>query len=456
MKLLSILKMSWTQNIWICVSYGIKSLGSYVGCDYQAMTKTGDSTSGDDVEEKSSTNGTNMTVHSARRHAVFDEKRRMGKIECSCMFYNLTILGKYKKGTKMIGNLEEFNKPLAELTNLEEIIKDEDKAVILMNSLPKLYDPFVTTWIYGRKTIKYDEILIFYSDNNVLKVAKGALVIMKGSRNSLLYMLQGKTLENRVAMVVDEMQSDKSDLSPLWHMRSWIYMMKRKDEVLDIFLEWKNMVKNKTGNKIKILRSDNEGEYTSDPFLKLPKRRRAIGCKWVYAKKDGVDDKRLVRFKARLQYHEKLLQMFGITKDTKPVETPLGAHFKLSGLQCPKIDEEKMKMNGIPYTNLVEGLMYAMVIVCRFMHNLGSELLNLICRLRLCWRLIQEKIDDWVHHARTKHVVVQYHFMREVIAEGDIPLKKVATEDNPVDMLTKVVNTTKFEHCLDLVQLKQD
>ena len=53
-----------------------------------------------------------------------------------------------------------------------------------------------------------------------------------------------------------------------------------------------------------------------------------------------------------------------------------------------------------------------------------------------------------VHHARTKHIDVQYHFVREVVAEGEIRLKKVATEDNPTDMLTKVVNTAKFEHCL--------
>ena len=84
------------------------------------------------------------------------------------------------------------------------------------------------------------------------------------------------------------------------------------------------------------------------------------------------------------QYLKKLLQKFGVTKETKPVGTPLGAHFKLSNQQCPIIDEEKMKMDGIPYANLVEGLMYAMLcthpdiahvarIVSRFMHNPGRE-----------------------------------------------------------------------------------
>ncbi|CAL9029397.1 unnamed protein product, partial [Prunus brigantina] len=34
--------------------------------------------------------------------------------------------------------------------------------------------------------------------------------------------------------------------------------------------------------------------------VELPKGRKAIGCKWVYAKKDGIDDVNPVRFKARL------------------------------------------------------------------------------------------------------------------------------------------------------------
>ncbi|KAM1539288.1 hypothetical protein ACFX10_004097 [Malus domestica] len=35
-------------------------------------------------------------------------------------------------------------------------------------------------------------------------------------------------------------------------------------------------------------------------LVELSKGRKAIGCKWVYAKKDGIDDASLVRFKAKL------------------------------------------------------------------------------------------------------------------------------------------------------------
>ena len=42
--------------------------------------------------------------------------------------------------------------------------------------------------------------------------------------------------------------------------------MKNKHEVFQKFLEWKAMVERSTGHKVKILRSDNGGEYTSNKF----------------------------------------------------------------------------------------------------------------------------------------------------------------------------------------------
>ena len=54
-------------------------------------------------------------------------------------------------------------------------------------------------------------------------------------------------------------------------------------------------------------------------------------------------------------------------------------------------------------------------------------------------------------HERTKHIDVRYHFVREIIASGDIIVSKIGTCDNPADMLTKLLPISKFEHCLDLV-----
>ncbi|KAM2793311.1 hypothetical protein PS2_004857 [Malus domestica] len=267
------------------------------------------------------------------------------------------------------------------------------------------------------------------------------------------------------------------------------------------------------------------------------------------------------------QYLEKLIQKFGVHDSTKPVSTPLAPHFKLSSLQCPKADKEKLQMKNIPYANLVGSLMYAMVcsrpdishavgMVSRYMHNPGKEhrqaakwILRYLhgtqdvglCFERddsgighfavgyvdsdyagdldgrksttgyvftmakgpVCWRSIlqsyvalstkeaeymavAEAIKEaiWihrlirdlgvdqkqvqvhcdsqsaiylakyhVHHARTKHIYVRYHFVREVVGEGEIILQKILTKDNPADMLTEVVGVAKFVHCLNLAHI---
>jgi hypothetical protein len=48
--------------------------------------------------------------------------------------------------------------------------------------------------------------------------------------------------------------------------KTWIYFLKNKDGVLAKFQEFKAQVENLTGRKIKVLRSDNGGEYTSKDF----------------------------------------------------------------------------------------------------------------------------------------------------------------------------------------------
>ena len=48
--------------------------------------------------------------------------------------------------------------------------------------------------------------------------------------------------------------------------KTWIYFLKTKDEVFDRFQEFKALVENMTGKKIKVLRFDNGGEYTDKDF----------------------------------------------------------------------------------------------------------------------------------------------------------------------------------------------
>jgi hypothetical protein len=49
--------------------------------------------------------------------------------------------------------------------------------------------------------------------------------------------------------------------------KTWVYLLKSKDEVFGKFKEFKALIENLSERKIKILRSDNEGEYTSKEFV---------------------------------------------------------------------------------------------------------------------------------------------------------------------------------------------
>ena len=48
---------------------------------------------------------------------------------------------------------------------------------------------------------------------------------------------------------------------------TWVFFLKRKLEVCEIFSELKALIENASRLKIKILRSDNGGEYVSNEFL---------------------------------------------------------------------------------------------------------------------------------------------------------------------------------------------
>lgn len=58
-----------------------------------------------------------------------------------------------------------------------------------------------------------------------------------------------------------------------------------------------------------------------------------------------------------------------------------------------------------------------------------------------------------VHHARTKHIDVRHHFVREVIESGQAYLKHVKSEDMIADVLTKTLPKPKHVQCAKQISL---
>src|SRR5436190_17469348 len=57
-------------------------------------------------------------------------------------------------------------------------------------------------------------------------------------------------------------------------MKVWTFILKHKSEVFQKFKEWKTMVENQRGRKVKALRSDDGGEFTSMEFKEYLARHR--------------------------------------------------------------------------------------------------------------------------------------------------------------------------------------
>jgi hypothetical protein len=56
-------------------------------------------------------------------------------------------------------------------------------------------------------------------------------------------------------------------------------------------------------------------------------------------------------------------------------------------------------------------------------------------------------------HARTKHIDIWYHFIREAIKDGSINMQYIPTNDNIADIFTKPLAKAKFERFVEMLGL---
>ncbi|KAH9698452.1 Integrase catalytic domain-containing protein [Citrus sinensis] len=198
---------------------------------------------------------------------TLEENYMMKSLENRLYMKNKLYRFTYTPDMSMNDHVNSFNKILADLLNLDEKFEDEDKALLLLNSLPDEYDHLTTTLLHGKDNVTFDAICsALYSSktkkkdkkdhrdtvaealtakdvryvpslkknlislgvleskgltitlrDGLLKVVVGALMVMKGTRRNNLYYFQGNTVIVSASTVSGK--NAYSEATKLWHMR---------------------------------------------------------------------------------------------------------------------------------------------------------------------------------------------------------------------------------------------
>ncbi|GJX64779.1 retrovirus-related pol polyprotein from transposon TNT 1-94 [Tanacetum coccineum] len=227
---------------------------------------------------------------------------------------------------KISEHIDEFNKIVLDLANIEVKFEDEDLALLLLTSLPASYEHFVDTLHYGREALTLEDVMSIlnskeikerskvkgddgeglyvrgrtnhrdsrqsrgksrsksrgyakkdeqpsssgstYDDYEVMMVMTAqALVILSVIRkDNCVYSLDGHAMAGELNASVEE----KDSLAQESHIeRVWVYILKFKHEAFGKFKEWKQLVENQTGRRVKKLRTYNGLEFCNREFEQL-------------------------------------------------------------------------------------------------------------------------------------------------------------------------------------------
>ncbi len=73
------------------------------------------------------------------------------------------------EGTDVRDHLNVFNKLITQLASVSVKVDNEDKALLLLTSLPQSYKSLVTALIIGKETLKVKEVTIVILDDKKFK-----------------------------------------------------------------------------------------------------------------------------------------------------------------------------------------------------------------------------------------------------------------------------------------------
>lgn len=61
-----------------------------------------------------------------------------------------------------------------------------------------------------------------------------------------------------------------------------------------------------------------------------------------------------------------------------------------------------------------------------------------------------------VFHDRTKHVEIQYHYIRDMVQRNTVQLKYIGTDEETTNFLTKPLAQVKFAYFRDMIEVVEN
>ena len=60
-----------------------------------------------------------------------------------------------------------------------------------------------------------------------------------------------------------------------------------------------------------------------------------------------------------------------------------------------------------------------------------------------------------VYNARTKHINMRFHKIKDLVSTSELLLEKIHTYENAIEMLTKPITIEKFKDYFDLINISK-
>ncbi|KAH9754238.1 hypothetical protein KPL71_015385 [Citrus sinensis] len=188
-----------------------------------------------------------------------------------------------EEGSSLTTHIDAFNRIILDLEDINVKIEDEDKAIILLSSLPPSYEHFVDTLLYGRQSLAMQDVKEALSSKESFKKSetKDGEGLTEGhfKRDCPERKIKPKDANNRNgnAVVASEDSDERYDSAGVlvasnmqteddFSRMVWVYPIRSKDQAFDRFKAWKTLIETQTNRKVRRVRTDNGLEFCNKQF----------------------------------------------------------------------------------------------------------------------------------------------------------------------------------------------